>query len=112
MAELTFIGIVFRTDKVKTLEAKIRTLQDPTVVAFGDVNITTEQLNTIKMMSCNSKFYARNLMRIVFKDDELTGRTLFGRKFNGDKDRPVRPAIDPTKRDAILGRHSFLFILI
>ena len=45
---------------------------------------------------------ARNLMRALFDESELVGRSLFGKVCNANKLLPTRPAIDQKRRDAII----------
>jgi len=42
-------------------------------------------------------------MSALFEDSELCGRSLFGLKCNANKSIPIREAIDPIRRDAIIG---------
>ncbi|XP_064472849.1 uncharacterized protein LOC135387677 [Ornithodoros turicata] len=45
---------------------------------------------------------ARSLMRAVFLPEEMVGRTLYGRPCNAHKGAPVKPAVEETRREAVL----------
>ncbi|XP_077504248.1 uncharacterized protein LOC144114395 [Amblyomma americanum] len=46
--------------------------------------------------------FARALMRVVFTDEELTNKTLFGRQANIHKEYPVKAALDQRRVSAVL----------
>lgn len=50
----------------------------------------------------DGKRLARSLMRVVFALEEMKGHTLYGIKCNAQKDVPVKPALDETRREAVL----------
>ncbi|XP_077519831.1 uncharacterized protein LOC144129563 [Amblyomma americanum] len=45
---------------------------------------------------------ARALIRVVFSDEELLNKTLFGRQANSHKENPVKPALDQKRVSAVL----------
>ncbi|XP_064456595.1 uncharacterized protein LOC135367313 [Ornithodoros turicata] len=46
---------------------------------------------------------ARSLLRHVFAEEELRGRSLFGMKSNAQKERPAKDALDPIRVNAVIG---------
>ncbi|KAK8775516.1 hypothetical protein V5799_031138 [Amblyomma americanum] len=46
--------------------------------------------------------FARALIRVVFSDEELLNKTLFGRQANSHKENPVKPALDQKRVSAVL----------
>ncbi|XP_064464856.1 uncharacterized protein LOC135376182 [Ornithodoros turicata] len=52
---------------------------------------------------CSPGKFARSLLRHVFTEDELRGKTLFGTKSNLHKDRPAKGALDPIRTNAVIG---------
>lgn len=58
----------------------------------------------IKMMSGNPTILARNLFRHFFSPEVLSAHSLFGKFCNANKSQFPLPAIDPLRRDAIIGK--------
>ncbi|XP_064489973.1 uncharacterized protein LOC135401457 isoform X2 [Ornithodoros turicata] len=54
--------------------------------------------------SCKSGVgkYVRALLRHVFQDDELRGKSLYGMKCNTKKNTPPKEAIDPVRLNAVI----------
>ncbi|KAK8757650.1 hypothetical protein V5799_004718 [Amblyomma americanum] len=46
--------------------------------------------------------FARALISVVFSDDELLNKALFGRQANSHKENPVKPALDQKRASAVL----------
>jgi len=65
------------------------------------VLISRAELDMVKAISGKPASFARNLMRRLFTDADLEGRSLFGRKCNANKDDP-KPSIDANRRDAMI----------
>jgi len=61
------------------------------------------RMNTILTVSDTPSKLARNLMQALYNDNELIDRTLFGFKCNANKDRVIKPSIETSRRDAIIG---------
>lgn len=51
-------------------------------------------------------------MRVIFDPEEMKGRTLYGRQCNAHKTLAVKPPIDETRREAVLGIDFVTFILL
>ncbi|KAH7961732.1 hypothetical protein HPB52_011606 [Rhipicephalus sanguineus] len=49
--------------------------------------------------------FARGLMRAVFMPEELTNKSLFGRKCNSLKGSVAKEALDPQRVKAVIGRY-------
>ncbi|KAL1468317.1 hypothetical protein MTO96_041564 [Rhipicephalus appendiculatus] len=47
--------------------------------------------------------FARGLLRVLFTDEELSDKTLFGRQANSHKDQPTKAALDQNRVSAVLG---------
>jgi len=68
------------------------------------VNVSKQDLDMVKAVSKKPTIFARNLMRLVFDDEELQGKSLFGSKCNANKEPPKEP-IDAVKRDAVISKY-------
>ncbi|XP_064461673.1 uncharacterized protein LOC135371614 [Ornithodoros turicata] len=55
-----------------------------------------------------SKF-ARSLMRVLFTDEEMVNKSLFGLQANSNKDKEAKPALDPARVKAVLEHTSATF---
>lgn len=49
--------------------------------------------------------FARNLLRHLFTNEELQGKSLFGKGSNVRKDVPPKEALDPVRVNAIIGMY-------
>lgn len=47
--------------------------------------------------------FARNLLRHVFGDEELRGKSLYRKGSNTNKDGPLKEALDPLRLNAVIG---------
>ncbi|KAH7978505.1 hypothetical protein HPB49_005773 [Dermacentor silvarum] len=47
--------------------------------------------------------FARNLLRHVFGDEELRGKSLYGKGSNSNKDGPLKKVLDPLRLNAVIG---------
>lgn len=54
--------------------------------------------------------FARALLRIVFAEEELRGRTLLGGKSNFHSDQPLKEALDPVRVQAVIGMYIDLIV--
>ena len=59
----------------------------------------------MKVLSDNPNVFARNLMRVTFSEDELLGKSLFGKTCHVNKTSVPLPALDPERRDAIISKY-------
>ncbi|CAG7649996.1 unnamed protein product [Allacma fusca] len=66
------------------------------------VYLRSSKVAAAKLASKTPSILARNLFRYVFSSEEMTGRSLLGRKCNANKEVSALPAVDPVKRDAIV----------
>ena len=48
--------------------------------------------------------FARNLMRNLFKNEDLIGHSLFGKMSNANVDKVPLPSIDSKRRDSLIGK--------
>lgn len=53
--------------------------------------------------------FARDLLRAVFTEDELRGRSLTGRKCNAQKDAVAKDPLDPVRVSAVIGECLLFF---
>ena len=59
-------------------------------------------------LSTKVTVFARNLMRNLFKKEDLIGRSLFGKMSNANIGKTPLPTIDSKRRDALIGKYIFL----
>jgi hypothetical protein len=72
----------------------------------GGVMMRDADLAQIKILSSTATKFARNMMRILFSQEELQGRSLFGRGSNANKTKPG-PVLDITKRNALISTSNY-----
>ncbi|XP_064463611.1 uncharacterized protein LOC135374604 [Ornithodoros turicata] len=103
---------------VKTLERIVRKMKasqeerpvlEPNRVDLGSgVYVSSATLTRLQesYKDSPSKF-ARALTRVLFTDEELKNRSLFGKQSNSHKNKDPRPALDENRVTAILGMRFF-----
>lgn len=76
------------------------------------VMVKREDLSAAKLTSHGPSTLARNLFRILFKKEELVGKSLLGRMCNANKHLNPLPAVDSLRRDAIICMYDCVVISI
>ncbi|XP_064475587.1 uncharacterized protein LOC135389474 [Ornithodoros turicata] len=102
---------------VRTLKRVIRDLKGVGETTVSELNMVdighgvavskatlTRLEETYKDSACK---FARSLMRVVFTDEEMINKSLFGKQANSHKEREVKPALDSRRVNAVLGMFAF-----
>ncbi|XP_060781828.1 uncharacterized protein LOC132889398 [Neoarius graeffei] len=77
-------------------------VKETTKVDIGR-GVLVEKTSLMALSSVKSgSTYARRLLKTIFTDAELVGKSLTGRKSNAFKDQDQKPALDPTKVEAVV----------
>ncbi|XP_077498125.1 uncharacterized protein LOC144116297 [Amblyomma americanum] len=107
-----FLLLAVPAKMVKRLERMLESKKEPDqpVVPCAKVDIGNGVLvdRTILQMlerQCQSSpgKFARALLRNVFTEEELRGKSLYGMKNNVQKGLPVKEALDPVRLSAVIG---------
>ncbi|KAM7303314.1 uncharacterized protein ISCGN_013276 [Ixodes scapularis] len=77
-------------------------LESPKVDIGYGVLVEQTALAGLKSAGVSASKYVRGLLKVVFSEEELKGKSLRGRKCNAQKESEVKPALDPVKLQAVL----------